>query len=251
MGNHIELANFAISKIGCGYVYGATGQKITEQLIQQFAKDNPKAYSAAYITSSRRWIGKESYDCAGIVDAFCGINTTANNYYDRATTKGPIASMPDKIGVLVHMSGHVGVYIGNGEVVEARGVDYGVVKTKLKSRPWVRWSYCYLVDYSDVQTPVVVVPEPVAPVVIPTATRPINPYSEPTITLYLGKKGMTKDNVKWLQFELNWRYGGISIDGIFGKQTKDGVGSFQGKVGLDKDYNCGPLTRQALKTTKK
>ena len=34
---------------------------------------------------------------------------------------GDIKSIPDIAGVLVFMSGHVGIYIGNGEVIEAKG----------------------------------------------------------------------------------------------------------------------------------
>ena len=52
-----------------------------------------------------------------------------------------IDSIPDVPGIIVHKTGHVGVYVGNGEVVEARGFDYGVVKTKLKERPWEDWFY--------------------------------------------------------------------------------------------------------------
>lgn len=54
---------------------------------------------------------------------------------------GKIDSIPDVPGVIVHKTGHVGVYVGNGEVVEARGFDYGVVKTNLKERPWEDWFY--------------------------------------------------------------------------------------------------------------
>ena len=54
---------------------------------------------------------------------------------------GDIDSIPDVPGIIVHKSGHVGVYVGKGEVVEARGFDYGVVKTKLKERPWEDWFY--------------------------------------------------------------------------------------------------------------
>lgn len=54
---------------------------------------------------------------------------------------GKIDSIPDVPGIIVHKSGHVGVYVGNGEVVEARGFDYGVVKTKVKERPWKDWFY--------------------------------------------------------------------------------------------------------------
>lgn len=51
--------------------------------------------------------------------------------------------------MLVFMDKHVGVYIGNGEVIEARGHAYGVVKTKLKDRPWVNWGYCPYITYEE------------------------------------------------------------------------------------------------------
>jgi peptidoglycan hydrolase-like protein with peptidoglycan-binding domain len=248
---NVGLVEFAKSKVGCGYVYGATGQVITEALIQQFASWNPIQYSSEYIVRSRKWIGRESYDCAGIIDAYCGINTTANNYFLRAAIKGTsMINFPKTLGALVHMNGHVGIYIGNGQVVEARGVDYGVVITALSARPWVRWSLCYLVDYISIEVtppPIVVV----SPVPAPIPTRPVNPYAVPTITLYLGKYGMTRDQVKWLQFELNWRYGGVSVDGSFGPITKTSLGVFQKHIGWIPDYNCGPLTREKLKTTLK
>ena len=64
---------------------------------------------------------------------------------------GDIDSIPDVPGIIVHKSGHVGVYVGNGEVVEARGFDYGVVKTKLKERPWEDWFYlpASVLDYGQ------------------------------------------------------------------------------------------------------
>jgi hypothetical protein len=37
------------------------------------------------------------------------------------------------------MNGHFGVYIGNGWAIEARGTYYGVVKTRVKDRPWTYW----------------------------------------------------------------------------------------------------------------
>lgn len=61
--------------------------------------------------------------------------------------KGKIATMPDVPGVLVFMSGHVGVYIGGGEVIEARGHEYGVIKIpsmgKLGKMPMDRVSEVY------------------------------------------------------------------------------------------------------------
>ena len=54
--------------------------------------------------------------------------------------KGKIATLPEEPGLLVFIAGtHVGVYIGNGRVVEARGYSHGVVETKLKERGWDSW----------------------------------------------------------------------------------------------------------------
>ena len=47
--------------------------------------------------------------------------------------------MPDTPGLAVWKSGHIGVYIGNGEVIEAMGTKYGVVKTQLEGRGWTHW----------------------------------------------------------------------------------------------------------------
>lgn len=312
---NLGLVEFALSKVGCGYIYGATGQIGSEALIHQFAAMFPNIYNLSYISMTHRWIGVESYDCAGVIDAYCGINTTANNYYFRATIKGSsMGNFPGIPGTLVHMDGHVGVYIGNGQVVEARGVNYGVVITTLAARPWARWSQCYLIQYitetppevkieftltrelkrgmsgddvRPVQKVIGVISDgsfgpntetavkvwqgkhnltadgvvgpatcramggtwtpPIPVIVIPT--RPVNPYAIPQITLYAGKTGMTRTDVKWLQFELNWRYGSeITIDGSFGPVTTKYIVVFQKAAGLDQDGNCGPITRDKLKT---
>ena len=47
--------------------------------------------------------------------------------------------MPDTPGLAVWKAGHIGVYIGNGEVIEAMGTKYGVVKTQLEGRGWTHW----------------------------------------------------------------------------------------------------------------
>ena len=55
--------------------------------------------------------------------------------------------MPDTPGLAVWKSGHIGVYIGNGEVVEAMGTKYGVVKTKLAGRGWSAWLQIPYISY--------------------------------------------------------------------------------------------------------
>ena len=56
----------------------------------------------------------------------------ANEMYYSATRKGEIATMPDTPGLAVWKPGHIGVYIGNGEVVEAMGTKYGVSRRSWK-----------------------------------------------------------------------------------------------------------------------
>jgi hypothetical protein len=43
--------------------------------------------------------------------------------------------------------GHVGMYIGAGQVIEARGADYGVVITKLSDRAWTHWGLLDWLEY--------------------------------------------------------------------------------------------------------
>ena len=68
---------------------------------------------------------------------------SANGMFEYAKTKGmeygTISSIPDIRGIAVRYDGHVGVYVGNGEVVEERGFAYGCEKTKLKDRKWTHW----------------------------------------------------------------------------------------------------------------
>ena len=77
-------------------------------------------------------------------------DTTADRLLASATEKGDIASIPEIPGLSVHFKGHVGVYEGNGMVIEARGHEFGVVRTKLNERPWTAWAKIPQLEY---QTP--------------------------------------------------------------------------------------------------
>jgi hypothetical protein len=63
---------------------------------------------------------------------------TVNGLLAQASEYGPVAVMPDIPGLAVQMDGHIGVYVGNGEVIEAQGNRSGVKKTKLNGRGW-KW----------------------------------------------------------------------------------------------------------------
>lgn len=66
--------------------------------------------------------------------------------------RGILETMPDIPGVLVFMPGHVGIYIGNGKVIEARGHAYGVVETNLIGRGWKEWGKLDWIEYTEENT---------------------------------------------------------------------------------------------------
>lgn len=153
MKTNSDLVNFAKSCLGRPYIFGTFGQKLTAALIDQKAKQYPRYINATRAKKAKaQFIGQRSTDCIGLVKFFLWSESpdadpvynsaqdwSADDTFNRATEKGKIDSLPDLPGVLVRYRGHVGVYIGNGEVIEARGFDYGIVKTALNSRAWTHW----------------------------------------------------------------------------------------------------------------
>ena len=71
----------------------------------------------------------------------------ANQMYYNATRKGTIDTIPEVPGLAVRKSGHIGVYIGGGQVIEAMGTRYGVVKTQLQGRGWTHWLEIPYINY--------------------------------------------------------------------------------------------------------
>ena len=67
--------------------------------------------------------------------------------YHAASVSGTIDTIPETPGLAVWHDGHIGVYIGGGEVVEAMGTRYGVVKTKLEGARWTHWLKIPYISY--------------------------------------------------------------------------------------------------------
>lgn len=124
-----------------------------------------------YDSSSRR-----VFDCVGLIKCFLwhdyGLGNTsyygktapdinADQMYSRATTKGPISTIPDIPGLLVWQPGHIGIYIGGGQVIEATAKRWGsvggcVVKSQFVSKSaamyrgtWTHWLRCPFLMYSE------------------------------------------------------------------------------------------------------
>ena len=153
-----QLVEFVKRKLGVksAYMWGEFGRVITNSTIAQKASQYPGYYSKARQNYLKTLVGKNYYgcDCVGLYKWFLWTDNDAhairyNSATDRgtlgmfnaATERGDINNMPEIPGLITYMKGHVGVYIGNGEVVECTLGKYGdgIVKTKLKGRGWTRW----------------------------------------------------------------------------------------------------------------
>lgn len=158
---NIELCEYAKAQLGKPYWYGTFGNTSTKNLYRTKKKQYPSQYTWSCPDNQ---LNKRVHDCVGLIKGYLWSKTftskpvykasqdvSANGMYDVSKIKGSISSMPDIPGILVFMDGHVGVYIGNGYVIEARGHAYGVVKTKLRERNWKRWSKCPFLEYVETE----------------------------------------------------------------------------------------------------
>lgn len=175
----IRAADLVQYAMGCinpggkqgGYIFGSHGQLCTLAVREDCAKNNP-TQAPKILGDGARWDGHYVWDCSGIMrGAWRKLATYksggATTIYDKwCSRKGPIDTMPDEPGTLVFrgtdkVKEHVGVYVGNGMVVDARGTDYGVLYGTLASYKagWTHWAQPDDVDYSaTTPSPIIVTP---------------------------------------------------------------------------------------------
>lgn len=137
-----------------GYVWGTFGQVLTESLLQSKIQQYPSGVRDKEALIREKWLGGRTVDCVGLIKSYGWLDPAsmrinygsngmpdigADAMYYNAQVKGSIDTIPEVPGLAVWHSGHIGVYIGNGEVIEAMGTAYGVVKTKLNERNWTAW----------------------------------------------------------------------------------------------------------------
>lgn len=140
---------------------------------------------------------------------------------------GSIATIPlDTAGVAVRFAGHVGVYVGDGKVVEWRGFAYGCVTTNLFDRPWTHWYALPWVDYEKAE---ISVPDTLG---------------ERTL-----KRGMKGEDVKAMQEALlaaGFRLERYGADGDFGAETEKAVRALQQRAQITENGVYNPQTHEAL-----
>ena len=128
--------------------------------------------------------------------------------------------------------------------IEAKGINYGTVMTKVSATKWVYGLTFKNMDYTyDVK--------------VPGTWKGVNPYKEPTAIVtsvaQAKKKGIKNyisrgEGVKWIQWEL--MEAGLlteaDIDGICGPKTVAAIIAYQKSCKITADGLAGQTTRKYL-----
>lgn len=237
------LVEYAKAQLGRPYWYGSFGQAGSKAFYDQKKRQYPTQYTWNYDGTVVK-----VHDCVGLIKGYlwcdgpeditpvynAAQDLSANGMRNACKTRGEMATMPDIPGVLVFMNHHVGVYIGGGEVIEARSHRYGTIKTKLADRPWTSWGYCPYITYEEPK-------------------QEAKPAGTITMNLPVLKRGAKSDTVKAMQILL-LGYGYKMTSGTteygpdrsFGGATERALKAFQTANGLAADGSCGPKTWEKL-----
>ena len=162
--NATDLVTYAINayESGWGYVWGTFGSVLTEGLFEAKLEQYPDGVGNYEEFIRNNWVGKRTTDCCGLIKGYGWLDPEtmsinygtngmpdlgANQMYYNASESGTIDTIPEIPGLAVWHDGHIGVYIGNGYVIEAMGTKYGVVKTQLEGRGWTHWLKVEYINY--------------------------------------------------------------------------------------------------------
>ena len=147
-----------------GYIINTAGILWTQ------AKQNATTSATAKEYGSQ-WIGHYVADCSGLFTwafnqlggfMYHGSNTMWSSY---CTSKGKLKNGKRSDGQILKPGtavfvlkgtsdrSHVGLYIGNGEVIEASSTKVGVIKTKITNTKWCEWGELKGVEYTVTETP--------------------------------------------------------------------------------------------------
>lgn len=246
--NDIVNEAIAIHNEKCGYIWGKYGQVWTQA--QQTAVENDPSGREQTKKWGARWIGKRVFDCSGLwyyimkkfgSYVYHGSNTMWNKY---CMDKGKIVNGKKENGeelkpgtaVFLYKAAennrhHVGVYIGGGKCIEAKGTYYGVVQSDISH--WDEWGEIKDVDYGN-------------------QTEEPSPCPEGYMNLPTLKKGNKETMMANLFLQILLIRNGYDVgglDGVFGTKTQASVRAFQKACELKVDGVVGLKTWACLLAT--
>ena len=112
----------------------------------------------------QNWLGGRTADCVGLIKGYGWYNTEtaqieigangmpdigADTMYENAAEKGTIDTIPEIPGLAVWHEGHIGIYIGNGEVIQAANTNAGVIRTPIGQTGWTHWLKIPYISYIE------------------------------------------------------------------------------------------------------
>ena len=149
-----------------GYIWGTAGELWTAAKQKAATREQTVKYG-------KQWIGHYVADCSGLFSwafkqlggyIYHGSDTMYRKY---CTAKGNLSNgkrtdnLPLVPGTAVFVwkekdqkYGHVGLYIGDGKVIEAQGTQAGVVYSNVSDKKWTNWGELKCVDYGESPEPV-------------------------------------------------------------------------------------------------
>lgn len=147
----------------CGYIYGSHGE-IWTQAKQTAVERDPKGRPQTKDWGGQ-WVGRQVFDCSGlwvyIMEQNGGyVNHSSNSIWESyCVQKGKLKNgkkengEPLKLATAVFLTEgtdrhHIGIYIGNGKVIEAKGTYYGVVESNVTE--WDEWGEIKNVKYEEI-----------------------------------------------------------------------------------------------------
>lgn len=230
------LVAYAKAQLSKPYWYGTFGNKSTQSLLTAKEKQYPAHYGKDRMPKYKSQIGERVHDCVGLIKGYLWSDTptstpkyngsqdvSANGMIGKCKEWGYIDEIPEIPGLLVWSSGHIGVYIGNGKVIEARGFNYGVVETDLDKRGWKKWGLCPWIEYPEVEETKPVVKEE-------------NPVAKPTKPATSNVVYFPKYDGKSLLIDTVFKAIGVpsSMRGSYKKRTPiakaNGISDYKGKA---------------------
>lgn len=210
-----------------GYIWGKSGQVWTQASQDAATRDMTVRYG-------HKWVGRKVADCSGLfVWAYKQLGASiyhgSNTIWKKYTTprKGKVSDLTTiRPGTAVFQyresdgnRHHIGLYIGSGKCIEAKGTAYGVVRSDLSQ--WDEYGELSDVDYTGM------------------------PEETVTQTRRTLRKGSTGADVEYLQSLLKaegYDIGTTGVDGKFGAETLSAVRAYQSDHNLTPDGIVGPMT---------